>query len=757
MGWKDILRPIRDRLDDLLPPGEVDEKERLRKQQQDALKGFKYFESFDELDAWSAEGVDPVQVSNTPILSRWPTRNLYQTATIHLIHDYSGNYHDYESSQGFDVDEEQYSCQYLQFVDTFTYFSHRLVSVPPPAWTNSLHRNGVKSLGTFIVEPGSLHVEKILRTEEVDDQERSPRTYTVATQLTKIAAAYGFDGWLINIEKTFSPHDWDLEKLEGFLMQLRRQMGSTGAVIWYDALNVGNKVSYQNSLTTENLPFLRASGSLLTNYWWTPDKIHETQYILQHEELRSSDVLFGIDVWAQTKQPKDHPRRTWPQDHGGGTRTGLAVFELARVGGAVGIFGPAMPFEHFGKNANAVDRSIWEGLPLPEDLGCDCGDTVQDFHPENVAYPILRHAKQHAAGSRNFFYTNFERAFTKRQRDGAIRAQLGSQSILSIYPFTNSSYRAWPGQDTVQCLDTRVLDDPSRLLIVSKASYGNDDGSDSAKRWSDAQKTQNRVGNRITSKDTRFDLFRLALNCEQSLRVQIKFRPLLQHYPVENDPIVSCFFVTFGDGTTQVLRGRPAEGGAVTVDETIPARSNGRLKYDDDPIYSFNNPNQVIGISVRTDAFNLSLANSTDLLEIYEIRIQSANAAARRYCIRDVHLESRGEGQELRHPRLCWQIREQISKFRECPVERPRLEDGTLDPRPWSSVTGPFSHFKVSVDGEELGRAYALEFVLPDALQDKLDPGEECTVRILGVTFWGEEWESDLVELPDLSREWELI
>ena len=234
MGWKDILKPIRDRFDDLLPPSNADEAERLKRRQQDALKGFAYFESFDDLEAWKPEDVDATQVSNTPILQRESPHSWYRRAKITLIHDYAGNYHDYESCQGFEVDNEYYSCEYLQFVDAFVYFSHRLVCVPPPSWTNSLHRNGVESLGTFIVEPGGLHVERMLQTEAGEDgQERSPRNFVIAKQLAKIAAAYGFDGWLINIEKTFPNHSWDLEKLAGFLKQLRQEMGDRGSVIWY--------------------------------------------------------------------------------------------------------------------------------------------------------------------------------------------------------------------------------------------------------------------------------------------------------------------------------------------------------------------------------------------------------------------------------------------------------------------------------------------------------------------------------------------
>ena len=33
-------------------------------------------------------------------------------------------------------------------IDTFVYFSHNMVTIPPPVWTNCAHRNGTAVLGT---------------------------------------------------------------------------------------------------------------------------------------------------------------------------------------------------------------------------------------------------------------------------------------------------------------------------------------------------------------------------------------------------------------------------------------------------------------------------------------------------------------------------------------------------------------------------------------------------------------------------------
>lgn len=106
----------------------------------------------------------------------------------------------------------------------------KLVCIPPPTWTNTLHRNGVRSLGTFLVEPQSINIGRIL--------ERRPSTtecggweYPLATQLVKMAKSFGFDGWLLNIEKTFPYARWGREKMVGFISQLRSRLGH-GNVIW---------------------------------------------------------------------------------------------------------------------------------------------------------------------------------------------------------------------------------------------------------------------------------------------------------------------------------------------------------------------------------------------------------------------------------------------------------------------------------------------------------------------------------------------
>ena len=320
--WSKIGRRIGKRLKDILdPPRDTGPSKEERREQRlrDVAKGFAYFDTFDELFNWTSKDVEPVQQANTPLLQR-SAAAVYgqgqQSANLILCHDYHGGYHDYESVRPELLQEEPYSCHYLQYADTFIYFSHKLVCCPPPTWINLLHRNGVKVLGTFIVEPQSQDIERML--EYVNGE------YIVAKQLAAMADTLGFDGWLLNIENEFPGHVHDpTSKLCGFIEDLKRHLGPDKLVIWYDALNTDNEVEYQNGLSPKNAIFARATKLLLTNYKWTTRDLRNSKAVAKASNVDCSAVSFGIDVWAQNTNMPGPARVTYPVKGGGGTNTGL--------------------------------------------------------------------------------------------------------------------------------------------------------------------------------------------------------------------------------------------------------------------------------------------------------------------------------------------------------------------------------------------------------------------------------------------------
>jgi len=252
-------------------------------------------------------------------------------------------------------------------------------------------------------------IDRILTRNQTTGWNGMGWVYPLATQLTEMAKVYGFDGWLINIEKTFPIRSWNRDHLIGFLEQLKAGVGD-GNVIWYDALDSRNRVHYHNGLTAENLVFAKAAGSLLTNYAWTLEDTQKAGEIASTNGLPRERVIFGIDVWAQNSPGNFPKRETWPVNGGGGTGSGRAVAKLAQLGFSAGIFAPAWAVEHEYKakeGPGALERAMWAGEALHAKEACTCkaGTHEPSWYQD---WPIVQSALESAAGSSDFFYSNFE-------------------------------------------------------------------------------------------------------------------------------------------------------------------------------------------------------------------------------------------------------------------------------------------------------------------------------------------------------------
>lgn len=62
---------------------------------------------------------------------------------ILVCHDMEGGYVDDKWVQGGD-NPDAYAIWHWYLMDVFVYFSHNLVTLPPPCWTNAAHRHGVR-------------------------------------------------------------------------------------------------------------------------------------------------------------------------------------------------------------------------------------------------------------------------------------------------------------------------------------------------------------------------------------------------------------------------------------------------------------------------------------------------------------------------------------------------------------------------------------------------------------------------------------
>lgn len=300
-------------------------------------------DSVAELAQWTP-GSDAWNVAAIPLRERPPAdapaspwSPEAQNPEIKLIHchDMMGGYVPTLDKNPQGVDNNNiYNFNYWQYVDTFVYFSHHRVTIPPPGWTNAAHRSGARLLGTFITGTGD--ASEVLALVE----EPEPGKFVMVDKMVEMAEYYGFDGWFFNIETSLpfmTPVCDACDKLARFIDSLRnalRVKNPAAQVIWYDSVTASGAVVYQNSLTVENQLYFDHSDGLFTNYWWDTEPIYPTP--AKSAAIagdRSFDVYTGTDVFG---------RGTFA---GGGFTTYVALEAIAAAGTSAALFAPGWTFE----------------------------------------------------------------------------------------------------------------------------------------------------------------------------------------------------------------------------------------------------------------------------------------------------------------------------------------------------------------------------------------------------------------------------
>jgi len=135
-------------------------------------------------------GFDVFNVATVPLRRR---TNSNPSTRIIVCHDMMGGYTKDKYPQGSNTTSDYYFYHWY-LIESFIYFSHNFITIPPASWTNAAHANGVLSLGTIITEweDGARTCNHLLSTKANIDQ--------FVEQCVNLANYYQFDGWLINIE-----------------------------------------------------------------------------------------------------------------------------------------------------------------------------------------------------------------------------------------------------------------------------------------------------------------------------------------------------------------------------------------------------------------------------------------------------------------------------------------------------------------------------------------------------------------------------
>ncbi|KAH1211828.1 Cytosolic endo-beta-N-acetylglucosaminidase 1 [Glycine max] len=277
------------------------------------LESGSYFESFHY----------PFNKASVPIESGY-SEPLPNRRRILVCHDMAGGYLDDKWVQG-GTNAEAYAIWHWHLIDVFVYFSHNLVTLPPPSWTNTAHRHGVKVLGTFITEgdEGTTVCNELLSTKE------SAQMY--AKHLAELAVTLGFDGWLLNMEVSLKPEQ--ISNLKEFVNHLSLTTHSSvpgSLVIWYDSVTINGDLWWQNELNEHNKPFFDICDGIFTNYSWQEDYPRRSAAVAGD---RKFDVYMGIDVFGRNT-------------YGGGMwNTNVALDVIRKDDVSAAIFAPGWVYE----------------------------------------------------------------------------------------------------------------------------------------------------------------------------------------------------------------------------------------------------------------------------------------------------------------------------------------------------------------------------------------------------------------------------
>ncbi|KAF8164722.1 glycoside hydrolase family 85 protein [Crassisporium funariophilum] len=318
-----------------------------------------YFKSLQELDAWIPGNAGNRYDGIVRYKARRSDNKSENRGKLLVCHDYKGGYTESPFARA-------YTFNFWSTCDTFVYFSHQRVTIPPPGWISAAHRQGVKILGTLIFEGGGeedclrLLVGKmpVSKTGQVDQSTSSltlPLSPYYARVLAELARERGFDGYLLNFECPLAGGLEQTRALAAWITLLQSEIlsrvGPHGETLWYDSVIFTGQLRWQDRLNSLNLPFFLSSTGLFSNYTWHRDYPALTaQYFLsldptltgnalgtpsQFAPKALQDIYMGVDVWGRGSHG------------GGGLGCYRAISHIApeSLGLSVALFGHAWTWE----------------------------------------------------------------------------------------------------------------------------------------------------------------------------------------------------------------------------------------------------------------------------------------------------------------------------------------------------------------------------------------------------------------------------
>lgn len=208
-----------------------------------------------------------------------------------ICHDMQGGYNNDRFVNGT-KSRNEYTFYNWSIVNTFIYFSHYFITIPPIGWINAAHKHGVKVLGTIITENDygkDIWLQVFSNLEKRD---------TLIDRLVEICKYYKFDGYLMNVENELQSEN--IENMIETVSLLRTKLKTVikhSEVIWYDSVSmVTGKLIWQNQLNEHNRLAFQACDGIFLNYNWNEEDLIKS---VTNAGKRNIDVYVGIDVFGR--------------------------------------------------------------------------------------------------------------------------------------------------------------------------------------------------------------------------------------------------------------------------------------------------------------------------------------------------------------------------------------------------------------------------------------------------------------------------
>lgn len=186
-----------------------------------------------------------------------------------------------------------YNPTYWQYMDLLIWWGGSAgegIIIPPSApVTDAAHQSGVKVLGQVFFPPGAFGGQGHWVTQMLT---KEGNTYPYAKQMYEMAKFYGFDGWFINEEITFSAYITEWTAWTAYFNECAAADGNTHMEIqWYDCgTSIGNKMNF---LKLHNTSYFLNYGSPSTGNISSQMGDIQAQGYTKEEATRK--LYFGIE------------------------------------------------------------------------------------------------------------------------------------------------------------------------------------------------------------------------------------------------------------------------------------------------------------------------------------------------------------------------------------------------------------------------------------------------------------------------------